>query len=108
MENLLFRPVLRGVIAISLTMFFVPVSSAGDNNTTAQQCFDAFMQSPAASSCESSQSQTNIFVNNDGECEIADTCPTLDGQPRRSNITVSVAKASHVENCDGVLKLHCD
>ena len=95
-------------LAIALMLFVIPTLYADDDNPAAQQCFDAYMESPAAPSCESGLGQTDVFVDLDGVCEISDTCPTHDGQPTRSSIRVPVDDASQVQNCDGILKLVCD
>lgn len=108
MKHSIFSPAWKGVLVFPLMLFVAPTSYADEHKSKAEQCFDAYMQSPAAPSCESSQSQTNVFINYEGMCEIADTCPTPEGQPRRSNITVSIDKADQVKNCDGVLKLLCE
>ena len=94
-------------LALAALMLFIMPASYADDPPTAQQCRDAYMKSPAAPSCESSPSQTDVSVDSNGMCEISDTCPTHDGQPERSTVTVSVVDAEHVENCGGWLSLEC-
>ena len=104
MKHSIFHPAWQGVLAVSLMLFVVPVSYADDGPPTAEQCLDAFMQSPAAPSCESGTGQTDVAVSSEGLCEITDTCPTREGQPQRSSITVSVEHAVFVSNCNGRLQ----
>ena len=110
MRHSIFRPAGQGMLAISLMLLVFPASYADNDRPTDRQCLDAYMTSPAVASCESGvgdAGETNIFVNYENLCAIADTCPTSEGSPRRSNIKVTVEQASDVENCDGVLKLSC-
>ena len=96
----------QGMLAISLMLFIAPISYA-DEPPTVGQCLDAFMESRAAPSCESGTGNTVIVVSSDGQCEITDTCPTYEGEPSRSSITVPLDQVSTVRNCSGTLRLTC-
>ena len=112
MKHSILCPAWYGALAIALMVFVVPISYA--DKPTDRQCLDAYLDSKAASSCEGSKTGTppysvNVFVNRDGKCVLADTCPTEEGEPWRSYIIVKVDYAADLINCNGVLKLaSCD
>ena len=111
MEHLISRPTWQGVLAVSLMLFVFPASYADSDKPTDEQCLDAYLKSPAAASCSQGIAQffrphAAVHPKNN-KCLISDSCPGPINQAQPNRVEVTLEQASHLNNCDGILKLSC-
>lgn len=92
---------LPAVAAFALGFAFL--ASPQVHAVTQQDCLDEYDESDAADECTGGTS-INMFVDNDDNCNLADTCPKDDGTDRRTNYTGPKDDLDDLVNCDGVLK----
>ena len=107
MKRSLFLPAWASALALLLMVFAVPALHADEDAPTVQQCRDAFMQSPAASSCGADllfAPYVQVNVTHDGFCGISAPCSMDSGGSWDSSITATLSDTKKLENCNGRLR----
>ena len=90
-------------IVAAFALAFAFLAGPQVHAATFQGCLDEYAESNASDECDGGTS-INMFVDNNDECNLADTCPKDDGTKRRTNYTGPEGDLDDLENCDGELK----